>query len=299
MSYKKAPKTILSIVLALSCLAFFFTNSPSVSAATTQNAVVNTKETPLTVRNGPGTQYKKVGSLKKGASVTVYAKTQTGWSEIRYNSKKAYVSTRYLKFSPAKITKQNYKNLSDITYPQISGLKKTAQDKINKVLKAHAKKSYASYLETQQREKEAQKDVKQCKEFPYSCQYEYTLTYQVKYNQDGKLSILVYDYTYEGGAHGLAAVTSYNFTISSGSQVKINNILTSSNKYQKVQKYAYTYMKKHPEIFYVTKQSEVPVHKNSQFYYTSDGIYLIFQSYEVGPYSSGHPTVKVPSSVYK
>ena len=50
------------------------------------------------LREKASTKAKKVGSLKKGTKVTVYSKTKSGWSEIRYNKKKAYVSTEFLKF---------------------------------------------------------------------------------------------------------------------------------------------------------------------------------------------------------
>ncbi|MGE7604342.1 PdaC/SigV domain-containing protein [Peribacillus sp. NPDC097675] len=281
---KNISKIVLATILAFSTISYFLLSTDSASAATTENATVNTKDSDLTVRKGPGTNYKKMGSLKKGKSVTVYSKTKSGWSEIRYNDNKAYVSTKYLLFSPVKITKKKYKNISDLSYPQVSGLKNNkAQDKINQTFTNHAKKAYKSYLKGQQKDKE---------------DYEYKTIYKVKYNQDGKLSILLYDYIYEGGAHGMAVVTSYNFKVSSGKQVKIADILTSKQKYTKVQNYAYKYMSKHDE-FYVKKQSDVPVNKNSQFYYTKDGIYLIFQEYDVAPYSAGNPSVKIPSSIYK
>lgn len=47
-----------------------------------------------------------------------------------------------------KITKKKYKNISDLSYPQVSGLKsKAAQDKINQVLTKHAKDAYSFYLQ--------------------------------------------------------------------------------------------------------------------------------------------------------
>lgn len=282
-SIKNISKIVLATILAFSTISYFLLSTDPASAATTENALVNTKDSDLTVRKGPGTNYKKVGSLKKGKSVTVFSKTKSGWSEIRYNDKKAYVSTKYLLFSPVKITKKKYKNISDLSYPQVSGLKnKKAQDKINQTFTNHAKKAYKAYVKTHKKDKS----------------YEYITKYKVKYNQDGKLSILLNNYIYEGGAHGMNVVTSYNFKVSSGKQVKISDILTSKQKYTKVQQYAYKYMSTH-DGFYVDKQSDVPVNKNSQFYYSKDGIYLIFQEYDVAPYSAGTPSVKIPSSVYK
>ncbi|MFF2288695.1 SH3 domain-containing protein [Peribacillus butanolivorans] len=39
-----------------------------------------------------------MGLLKKGAKVSVYSTTDSGWSKISYKKKKAYVATKYLKF---------------------------------------------------------------------------------------------------------------------------------------------------------------------------------------------------------
>ena len=65
-------------------------------AASTQTAFVNIKSGTLTVRSTASIKAKKVGSLKKYAKVKVYSTTKSGWSEIRYNKKKAYVSSKYL-----------------------------------------------------------------------------------------------------------------------------------------------------------------------------------------------------------
>lgn len=88
MLFKNFTKIVLAVALTFTCISFLLIKIDSVSAATTENATVNTKGSPLTVRSGPSTSYKKVGSLEKGKAVTVYSKTKSGWSEIRYNGKK-------------------------------------------------------------------------------------------------------------------------------------------------------------------------------------------------------------------
>lgn len=50
----------------------------------------------LNVRTGNGTKYKKVGSLKKGKTITVNAK-RGNWYRFNYNGKNRYVSGKYLK----------------------------------------------------------------------------------------------------------------------------------------------------------------------------------------------------------
>ncbi|MFJ8246200.1 SH3 domain-containing protein [Peribacillus asahii] len=92
---KRLFKLIIMLVFVFS---FFSFNSSTTEAATAKIAYVDISSGSLNVRNGAGTNYKKVGSLKKDTEVYVYSETKSGWSEIRYNNKKAYVSTEYLNF---------------------------------------------------------------------------------------------------------------------------------------------------------------------------------------------------------
>ena len=93
---KRLSKVFIMFILVFS---FFSFDSYETEAASTQTAFVNIKSGTLTVRSTGSLKAKKVGSLKKDVRVVVYSKTKSGWSEIRYKSKKAYVSTKYLKFA--------------------------------------------------------------------------------------------------------------------------------------------------------------------------------------------------------
>lgn len=80
-------------------LSFLSINISTTEGATKKIAHVNVKIGTLSVRSNTSLTSKKVGSLKKDAGVYVYAKTKSGWSEIRYKEKKAYVMTKHLKFA--------------------------------------------------------------------------------------------------------------------------------------------------------------------------------------------------------
>lgn len=92
MNTKSISKYLIAITLILSIFSF---SAPSTQAASNETKYVDITSGTLTVRSGPGTNYKKVGSLKKYKKVTVY-NTKSDWSEIKYNKKKAYVSSKYL-----------------------------------------------------------------------------------------------------------------------------------------------------------------------------------------------------------
>ena len=69
-------------------------SSNTSSQNTTMTGTVNT--TVLNVRSGAGTNYSKIGSLKKGAKVPIVELLSNGWAKIIYNGNNAYVSSTYL-----------------------------------------------------------------------------------------------------------------------------------------------------------------------------------------------------------
>lgn len=72
---------------------------PASSDVSTFKKEAVVKASPLLhVRATPSPKAKVIGTLKKGASVYVYATDTEGWSEIRYNGKKAYAGSSYLAF---------------------------------------------------------------------------------------------------------------------------------------------------------------------------------------------------------
>ncbi|MGG1396520.1 SH3 domain-containing protein [Bacillus salipaludis] len=96
-------KSLLKLTILLSLLVGIFLpfNIPA-QAVTKYQSTATVTASILNVREKPSLSAKKIGTLKKGTKVTVYSKTKSKkWSEIRYKSKKAYVYTKYLKFTAA------------------------------------------------------------------------------------------------------------------------------------------------------------------------------------------------------
>jgi uncharacterized protein YgiM (DUF1202 family) len=95
MYKKNIIKSVLSLILVLSVALQF--NVLDTHAAATKTGWVSIDSGTLNIRSGPGNNYKVIGSLKNNTSVTVYSQSKSGWSEIGYNKKKAYVSSKYLR----------------------------------------------------------------------------------------------------------------------------------------------------------------------------------------------------------
>lgn len=186
-----------------------------------------------------------------------------------------------------------------LVYPQVKNMKdQSAQDKLNDILKDHIESSFEGYLHLKdEMEKFKEEEKEHCKEFPYSCEYSYITRFEVKYNQDGKLSILFYDATYSGGAHGHELVAAYNFDTQSGERYTLSDIILDGSKFESLTKYVKNHIKENQDLFFDEEIiGDFEVNDQTQFYFTESGIDLIFQQYEVAPYAAGHPTISIPSS---
>ena len=85
------------VVFTLIVSAAFGLHPDQSEAAGAKVGYVSIDSGVLNVRSGPGTSYKVIGSLKNNASVSVYSQTKTGWSQIDFKGKRAYVATKYLR----------------------------------------------------------------------------------------------------------------------------------------------------------------------------------------------------------
>ena len=197
----------------------------------------------------------------------------------------------------------------EFTYPQVEGLiSSEAQKKINTAIKKHMAASYQSLLKLEEDEfthredyyNEHGYDVPADEEPMFS--YEYDVSYEVKYNENNLLSILIYDYMYTGGAHGMSTVEAYNFDVLTGSQISLTSLAKSSTSLTKIKNYAKTDLlnqnKKWGMIFTDTLPS-IAIDNNRPYYFYDNGIVVKFFEYEVAAYAAGMPEVKVPYSVFK
>lgn len=103
LNMKLKTKTSLAAVLAAT-ITFGGVPAGISPNAPGQNATVEaafksfkgTTTTTLNVREGAGTNFKKVGTLKEKTTITVIG-SKSGWYKIKFNGKNAYVSAKYVK----------------------------------------------------------------------------------------------------------------------------------------------------------------------------------------------------------
>lgn len=90
------------VLIAIVMAAALFIILPKTGTADVYGATKGTiKSGPVNVRSNAGTQYKKLGTLAKGKTITIKAtkKDKSGqkWYKITYKSKTGYVSSKYVK----------------------------------------------------------------------------------------------------------------------------------------------------------------------------------------------------------
>ncbi|WP_053367737.1 DUF3298 and DUF4163 domain-containing protein [Bacillus sp. FJAT-27245] len=244
----------------------------------------------------PGEMYRiysfAPGRLNVGAGLFVHRD-----NKINYQTP----SKEKLQALGVQIDQHKYQGI--LEYPQVAKLiSKTAQDKINETLQKHIRHSYRGYLELEKQEqadrqiylKQHGKPVTAFENDQYS--YEHRTFYEIRHNENNLLSILMYEYQYTGGAHGMIVVKSYNFNTLTGDQIYLQQAAGSKTALSKISKHALSELNKREYSF---KPISLNLSNNTPFYFTPNGIVLKFQEYEVAPYAAGLPEVNVPSKIYK
>jgi hypothetical protein len=202
------------------------------------------------------------------------------------------------------ITNAKYQETLD--YPKVSNMPltcKSIEEKINETLEKHIDGSYQNLLLLEEEEKKQRQDYEEQnghpvpEEMEYIYSYEYLVSYEVKYNENNLLSVLIFDHTYAGGAHGSTNVTSYNFNVSTGDLILLGDVAKNEENLNAIKQYVITELSKREEIFREDLQN-VTIDNNRPFYFTANGISIKFLESEISPYAAGMPEVFIPYEVF-
>ncbi|MCO7174774.1 PdaC/SigV domain-containing protein [Sporolactobacillus kofuensis] len=188
--------------------------------------------------------------------------------------------------------KTHFFKTKNLKYPQIKGLaNKNAQTKINTALRKYAEIVYQQQnrlVKQYKLDKTQNKSIK-----PYFKK----LTYKVVYHTHGKLSILTTNSGYAGDADGFLYIKGFNFDTNTGQSRSLRSNFSSFEQYKKANAYALNYMK--------DRKKSYPFASNSTFIYghtyfwTNQGLTVVFQVYKVRPYAYGPAYIPIPKSYLK
>ncbi|WP_150272322.1 PdaC/SigV domain-containing protein [Paenibacillus tepidiphilus] len=162
-----------------------------------------------------------------------------------------------------------------IEYPQISGLASSeAQQTINSTIKQSVQKFADASKEQISRKAEDERP------------YEFDGGYVVTYNRDGVLSLVLDQYSYTGGAHGMSYRDAYTFSLKDGKRLLLGDLFGANPNYKKELNAKLSKQLK-AEGGYLGGFTGLNTEK---YFYLKDGkAVLFFQVYEYTAYASGFP----------
>ncbi|MCO7128035.1 DUF3298 and DUF4163 domain-containing protein [Sporolactobacillus shoreicorticis] len=183
-----------------------------------------------------------------------------------------------------------------ISYPQItSGIEdQQIMDEMNRTFRKHAEN-------VQKTDKEYKAQYAHDQLISAAGPYYAHTRPTVRFNSNCLLSVSFLDESYTGGAHGMHYEKVYNYDTRSGRQYHLNDIIHTKKELKKVNAYLKKQMIKLKNEgrydFFLDSFKSVDL-KNGQFYFYDHGIVIVFQEYEVAPYSNGIIHLKVPYHVF-
>ncbi|OAB42204.1 PdaC/SigV domain-containing protein [Paenibacillus glacialis] len=169
-----------------------------------------------------------------------------------------------------------------LQYPTISGLENAAAEKEINAMLEKVKKQFV----------EAANEQAALRDGTVEHPYEFLQNYLVTYNQNGMLSLVMNQYSYTGGAHGMNNRIGLTFSLQDGKLLSIDDLLKEKNPTYKVglDKFLLKSLQGFEGYYGDFKGLGADV----DYYLKTDGLALFFQQYEYAPYAAGNPTFVIP-----
>ncbi len=130
--------------------------------------------------------------------------------------------------------------------------------------------------------------------------YELVSKYKVNYITEKVLSLYVDYYQYTGGAHGMTDRKPYNFDLSTGQELALQDLFKDNYDYKTViNKEVSQQISIAPENYFSGDMGFKGI-GDEQRYYLEDGFLVVyFSQYEIAPYVTGIPEFKIPLSQFE
>lgn len=131
--------------------------------------------------------------------------------------------------------------------------------------------------------------------------YELLTSYEINTMNNELISATTLNYQYTGGAHGLSVKVPYNFDLTTGKKIYLDDLFKKDGDYRKIiNEEIQRQIKEDPDKFYPDEVEVFSGIKEDQAFYIKDGkLVIYFGQYEIGPYSSGIVEFEIPSSILK
>ena len=170
-----------------------------------------------------------------------------------------------------------------IQYPVVVGLAdQKIQDEINATFKNLADQAAQ---EGAKNAADLAPAVIQFPDMPGQC--EVYFNYQIKYNQNGLLSLVFQNYQYAGGAHGNTVQTGYTMNLKTGQQCALKDLFKANADYVSIISNSVKTQLDERDLTAALFQPFSKINENQGYYLSDNGIVVYFQQYEILPYAAG------------
>lgn len=212
-----------------------------------------------------------------------------------------------LKFEPQLIEKSDGASIV-VNYPKAIGSKAVAE-KINQQIEyvitneMNMTETDANNMSVQEAISEFDKEYKAFKkDFQDSSQkWEVKIDGDVVYESPGVICVSLQSYIDTGGAHGNGGITYLNFNPETGALFNQNDIISNQTKFKKMAEKAFKDQTKPKdnnetiEDFFFGEGFQLPANIG----FTSDGLVLLYNNYEIASYAQGITKIVLPYSNIK
>ena len=148
------------------------------------------------------------------------------------------------------------------------------QEIINEQIEQHPKKSISNY----------HRGTANIMTEPVAKHFTLLSDYEVKINTPKTLSILQKTYMYTGGAHGQHIVTAQTFDLTNGQLITLDNLFKDNTYIEQLNEKITQEIARRNKSFYWFKG----IDENQKFFLTPEGLFLLFERYQIAPYSEGN-----------
>lgn len=183
-----------------------------------------------------------------------------------------------------------------IDYPQITGSKNSSvEQKVNNFLEEEFKQSIAWY-------DEIQSDSSNYEDMNYDMQYSFETGFQVQYNSEKFVSIVLNHYQFTGGAHGNYFALGYNIRMSDGKILTLKDIIKSDSFDILTDECEQAILEAYQASTLMEAglfDDEIVIEDDQDFYITPTALVLQFDPYEIGPYAMGEIIAEIPFEIIK
>lgn len=133
------------------------------------------------------------------------------------------------------------------------------------------------------------------KEGQFKFKYEAYSNFDVTYDKNDLISISIEFYEFTGGAHGMTYLKSYNYSLTTGEEILLNDLFNKNIDYKKIiNTYIETYIKENEDLFFKGEEGFKGIKNNQSYYITNDSLVVYFKIYEIAPYYVSIPKFEIP-----